>query len=90
MTIELPDDLHARLLDAAAEEGVSPVEWIAVRLRRRFQQIHSNPDHQTLTDRLVSLGLVGVVDSGGAERLSGRHSEVFGEMLEEEHRTRHP
>ncbi len=39
---------------------------------------------QTLAERAAELGLVGVVNSGGAERLSERHSEVFGEMLEEQ------
>jgi hypothetical protein len=49
---------------------------------------HANPrpNGQTLAERATELGLVGVVNSGGAERLSERHSEVFGEMLEEQRR----
>jgi len=44
--------------------------------------VNAHANGQTLAERAAELGLVGVVDSGGAERLSERHSEVFGEMLE--------
>jgi hypothetical protein len=87
-TIKVPDELYAELTEAAAEDGTTPLGWIAARLRllRRNKHVSARPDGQTLAERAAELGLVGVVDSGGAGRLSERHSEVFGEMLEAQHR----
>lgn len=83
-TIEVSDELYAELTEAAAEDGITPPGWIAARLRllRKKRNVEAHPDGQTFAERAAELGLVGVVDSGGAERLSERHSEVFGEMLE--------
>ncbi len=82
--IEVPDELYAELTEAAAEDGTTPLGWIAARLRllRRNRHVNARLNGQTLAERAAELGLVGVVNSGGAERLSEQHSEVFGEMLE--------
>lgn len=80
-SVELPDSDYARLEQAAAAEGVTPAEWIAERL---LGQAHVQPGpndkpKQTLAERFA--GRVGVIASGGKERLSERHSEVFGDIL---------
>lgn len=84
--IEMPDELYAELAKAAAVDGTTPLGWIAARLRllRGSKRMDPNPTGQTLAERFA--GRVGVVASGGQERLSERHSEVFGEMLEEQRR----
>jgi hypothetical protein len=83
-TIEVPDALYEELAEAAAADGTTPLGWIAARLRLLRGSRHVDPAQhgQTLAERFA--GLVGVVDSGGSERLAERHSEVFGEMLEEQ------
>jgi hypothetical protein len=85
--IEVPEELFERLERAAAAEGLTPVAWLDARLRvlRGSRHAGANENAGTVSDRLA--GLVGVVASGGQERLSERHSEVFGEMLEEQRRT---
>lgn len=82
--IEVPDDLYEEWADVAAEDGTTPLGWIAARLRllRGSRRATPRPNGQSVADRAAELGLVGVVNSGGTERLSERHSEVFGEMLE--------
>lgn len=83
-TIELPEADYARLERAAAAEGVTPAEWITERLPASADVQTSPPAKpaQTLAERFA--GRVGVVGSGGTERLSERSSEVFGDMLEEQ------
>jgi hypothetical protein len=71
-------------LNGKLEETVSPdadaqAETAAGVLRGRVCGNHT-PGGQTLAERLS--GLIGVVASEGKERLSERHSEVFGDMLE--------
>ncbi|HST57188.1 MAG TPA: hypothetical protein VLK84_00790 [Longimicrobium sp.] len=90
--IEVPDELYAELTEAAAEDRTTPLGWIAARLRllRRSRHVNARPNGQTLAERAAELGLVGAVDSGGAERLSERHSEVFGEMIEAQQKAGRP
>lgn len=80
--IELTDEDYARLERAATQEGITPAEWIARRIPRWVdpQPCANGKPEQTLAERFV--GRVGVVASGGTERLSERHREVFGDMLE--------
>lgn len=80
----------------SATPGAEPKadRTMAQRLAGRLGLVASNddrhPNGQTLAERAAELGLVGVVNSGGAERLSERHSEVFGEMLEEQRKAGRP
>lgn len=85
--IEVPDELYAELAEAAADDETTPLGWIAARLSllRRNRHVNARPKGQTVAERAAELGLVGIVNSGGAERLSDQHSEVFGEMLEAQH-----
>jgi hypothetical protein len=83
MVIDLPDELHARLLKAGSDTGLTPVEWIARRLPRPFKP-PENSDGRTMAERFA--GRVGLVGSGGSERISENHSKIFGDMLEEQHR----
>jgi hypothetical protein len=81
-TIEFPDALYEELAEVAAADGTTPLGWIAARLRllRGSRRVDGTANDQTLAERFA--GRVGVVASGGTERLAERHSEVFGEMLE--------
>ena len=92
-TIEMSDELYAELTEAAEDAGTTPLGWIAARLRllRGDRHVDARRNRgQTLAQRAAELGLLGVVDSGGTERLSERHSEVFGEMLEARGRAGRP
>jgi hypothetical protein len=82
-SVELPDPHFERLEEAAAAEGVTPAEWIERRLPQPYVQPSSNgKPARTLAERFA--GRVGVIASGGKERLSERASEIFGDMLEEQ------
>ena len=85
--IEMPDPLYRELAEAAEADGTTPLGWIAARLRllRSSTRGRDTSNDPTRADRLA--GIVGVVASGGEERLSERHSEVFSEILEEKRRT---
>lgn len=82
--IEVPDALYDELAEAAAADGTTPLGWIAARLRvlRGSKRPAGSTRSLSLAERFA--GRVGVVASGGRERLSERHGEVFGEMLEEQ------
>ena len=82
--VELPESDYVRLEEAAAAEGVTPAEWIAGRLPAcpGIQPRSNGKPAQTLAERFA--GRVGVIASGGKERLSERASEIFGDMLEEQ------
>lgn len=82
--IEMPDELYEELREVAAADGTTPLGWIAARLRliRSPKRREDGAARQTLAERLA--GRIGVVNGGGDERSAERHSEVFGEMLEEQ------
>jgi hypothetical protein len=81
--IELSEEDYARLERAAEVEGITPAEWVTRHLPTCADEpkpCSSGKPAQTLAERFA--GRVGVVASGGTERLSERHSEVFGDMLQ--------
>lgn len=81
-SVELSDEDYARLERAAEVEGITPAEWVARHLPGcpEAKPCTNGKPAQSLAERFA--GRVGVVASGGKERLSERHSEIFGEMLE--------
>jgi hypothetical protein len=81
-SVELRDAQYERLEEAAAAAGVTPAEWISGRLLACPPAKHCSNGKPALTLAERFAGRVGVVGSGGNERLAERHSEVFGEMLE--------
>lgn len=81
-SLALPETDFVRLEEAAAAEGVTPAEWIAGHLPVCPEAKPGSSEKPALTLAERFAGRVGVVASGGKERLSERHSEVFGEMLE--------
>lgn len=85
-SVELPDADFERLEEAAAAEGMTPAAWIIAQLPVPRPCSHAKDDGKprTLAERFA--GRVGVVASGGKERLSERTSEIFGEILEEKRR----
>lgn len=84
-SVELSDEEYERLEQTAAAQGLTPAEWIAWRLAPWSRVVSSNgKSGKSLAERFA--GHIGVVNSGGKERLSERHREVFGEILEEKRR----
>lgn len=81
-SIELSDEDYARLERAAEAEGITPAEWIGrhVPACPEAQPCTNGTPARSLAERFA--GRTGVIASGGHERLSERHSDVFGEMLE--------
>jgi hypothetical protein len=86
MTIELPAMVYDRLMKAAEFAGLTPAEWIERRLPPLPPPVRYNEDGSRMTMAQALAGRIGVVDSGGSEHLAERHSEVFGEILEEKRR----
>lgn len=85
MLIELTDELHARLLQAAAAEGLTPIDWIAARLPSSLPALtQSEAPAKTMADVLA--GRVGRIGSGTGRPSSVNVSESFAEYLEEKHR----
>lgn len=82
-SVELSNEDYERLEQAAAAEGMTPAEWIEWRLSPRSRIISNanGKSDKSLAERFA--GRIGVINSGGKERLSERHREVFGEILEE-------
>ncbi|HEU4881752.1 MAG TPA: hypothetical protein VFT45_05890 [Longimicrobium sp.] len=82
-SIELSDEDYARLEHAAEVEGITPAEWIARRIPTWGKEpepcLNGKPT-RTMADVLA--GRVGLFDSGDGT-LSERHSELFGDYLEE-------
>lgn len=85
-SVDLPDADYARLEQAAADEGVTPAEWIAERLpgRAAVPPCPNDEPGQTLAERFAPY--IGVVASGGKECLSERHSDLFADYLEQKRR----
>ena len=91
--IEVSDQDYARIQRAAEIAGVPVDEWIVGNLplngsggRVDDQPLPRQDGKPTKTMYDLLKGHVGVVDTGGTGRLSERHSDVFGEMLEEQQR----
>jgi hypothetical protein len=86
-SIEVPDDVYAALEAAASNAGVTLAEWLALRVNG--QVTHECPQenipYEVLLERFRAI--VGSAHGEGeGEDLSTRHSEVFGEMLEAQHK----
>jgi hypothetical protein len=92
-TIEFSESDYARIQDAAAADGMPLDAWVVANLPLEAPapvqntEVPLGPDGKPARSMYdLFAGRIGVVNSGGAERLSERHSEVFGEILEEKHR----
>lgn len=81
-SVELRNAQYERLEEAAATAGVTPAEWISGRLPVCPPAKNGSNQKPALTLAERFARRVGVFGSGGNERLSERHSEVFGELLE--------
>jgi hypothetical protein len=95
-TIEVSDHDYARIQDAADAAGMPLDTWVIENLPLegpapvQKSEVPLGPDGKPARSMYdLFAGRIGVVNSGGAERLSERHSEVFGEILEEKHRKGH-
>lgn len=92
--IEFSEADYARMRDAAAAAGVPLDEWIVTNLPLNGIGVHAEaptaqprPGHKpakTMADVLA--GRLGVVGSGGGERVAQDHSRIFGDILEEKRR----
>jgi hypothetical protein len=83
-SIELSDEDYVRLERVAAVEGITPAEWIARRIPtwgKEPEPCLNGKPARTMADVLA--GRVGLFDSGGSGMLAERHSELFGDYLEE-------
>jgi hypothetical protein len=83
-SIELSDEDYAHLERAAEMERVTPAEWVARRIPTWAAEPEPCPNGtpaRTMADVLA--GRVGLFDSGGDGMLAERHSELFGDYLEE-------
>lgn len=87
-TIKVSDEDFVRIRNAAAAEGLPLGAWIVANL-----PLETNPvvvpcgggrPAKTMADLLA--GRVGAIGGGAEARLSEAHSEVFGDMLEVQHR----
>jgi len=66
-TLELPDELYERLEKAAAEDGKSPQEWLAMHLPSLDDLTPPSPAG-TLYEKIKDL--IGTFDSGGIENMT--------------------
>lgn len=83
-SVELSDEDYVRLVRAAEVEGITPAEWIARRIpacAKEPEACSNGRPARTMADVLA--GRVGLIDSGGDGMLAERHSELFGDYLEE-------
>jgi hypothetical protein len=83
-SVELSDEQYARLEEVAVADGVTPAEWIARRIpacAKEPEPCSNGRPARTMADVLA--GRVGLFDSGGDGMLAERHSELFGDYLEE-------
>jgi len=83
-SIELSDDVYAALEAAASAAGVTPAEWLKQRVNGAATDACPQPEvpFEVLAERFRAI--IGQTRSGSGEALSVRHSEVFGDMLEEQ------
>jgi len=90
-TLEIPDPLYSVLEEAAAANGLTPVDWIAAHLPQAEQAEEVKAGEWGHPGTLADLfrGRVGRVRSGGKERLSEDCGAQFAEYLEEKRRAGH-
>lgn len=82
-SIQLPDDLYARLEQAATAAGSTPVEWIASQLKQEV----APSSQKSLAERFA--GRTGKIASGGHEALSQECGKKFADHLEEKRNAGH-
>jgi hypothetical protein len=73
MTVNLPDDVAARLAAEAARRGVSVEELVAEAVTAHFP---AAPPEQPARRRL---SFIGIGASGGGENVAERHREIIRE-----------
>jgi len=87
-SVDLPDDVYARIEETAVASGSTVVEAIAKRFPQPAPPLAANGNGEpprTLADMME--GLVGVIAGDGPTDLAENHSKYFGEYVEEKHRT---
>lgn len=86
--IQLPHDVYERLVEAAHNEGTTPLGWIEERLpfpkRDPAGQERSAIKPKNMLEALGDY--VGSFKSDGALRASERHGELFAEGMEQKRR----
>jgi hypothetical protein len=85
-TIEMPDELYDRLEEAAATEGLTPLEWLDAKLplAARVRAECDKPGPRTMAERLA--GRLGRIGSVTGQPSSADVSDSFGEYLEAKQR----
>jgi hypothetical protein len=90
-TLELPEDVYAALREAAEASGMTPADWIAAHLPSPDASAENGhegqPAARTLADEFA--GRIGVIGSGGQERLSENTGEKFADHLEARRQSGH-
>jgi len=79
--LNLPHDVYTRLVEAAENEGTTPVGWLEKNLPEKKSE-HAKPE--TMAD--VLRDYIGKYSSDGTLRASERVNELFGEYLEQKRR----
>lgn len=91
-TIEFSEQDFAAIERAAAAEGIPVDEWVVAHLPlngSRAESVDVPPSPETKSGRTMAdrfAGRLGVVSSGGDERLSENTGEKFTDYLEEKRR----
>jgi hypothetical protein len=90
-TLELPENVYAALREAAEASGMTPADWIAAHLPSRDASAENGDDGQPSARTLAHEfeGRIGVIGSGGQERLSENTAESFTDHLEAKRRAGH-
>jgi hypothetical protein len=83
-TLELPDDLHRRLKEAAAEEGKSPVEWIEGKLSHEHRPVDAErgQEHEPLFKSVAEAVAPYTVDSK-THTPDPKYRSAFGDLVDE-------
>ena len=81
LTIELSDELAARLAAASAEKQLPPAELVREALERRFPAPPPEfPEGKSLYDVMMEAGAIGCIDSGVTDLATNpKHMEGFGQ-----------
>jgi hypothetical protein len=82
--IELPDDVYARIEEAASVSGNSVAEVIASRFPAAPQPVSGNEQPRSMADLLADK--LGSVASGGLDAIAARPGDVFSDYLIEKKR----
>ena len=88
--LEISDTLYAALKETAEANGLTPVEWIAVRLSQNANATGSETEKKR-GDTLAELfaGRVGRIRSGGKASLSDQCGAKFADYLEAKRKAGH-